>query len=234
MVRIALLAWGCLALCSTVASWAQTLKLEHVATIPERADILRVNGSHAYLGAGQKLTVVDVTDPSKPAVRGTVTLPGPVQGIALADSHAYIANGLPGLAIVDVWQPPAPKLVEFFNAGGTMHDVRDVIVGSTNASLFAYVADGEDGIKVLQLTSPESQPNFYGFSPRPRPEFIAHYPTSSAALSLSKGLDRDRGADETGGQIAVFGRKGSRPLNLEEMQRLYLDAQGNPWYVQDE
>ena len=87
---------------STVASWAQTLKLEHVATIPERADILRVNGSHAYLGAGQKLTVVDVTDPSKPAVRGTVTLPGPVQGIALADSHAYIANGLPGLAIVDV------------------------------------------------------------------------------------------------------------------------------------
>ena len=31
------------------------------------------------------------------------------------------------------------------------------------------------------------------------------------ALALSKGLDRDRAVDETGGQIAVFGRLGSRP-----------------------
>ena len=107
-------------------------------------------------------------------------------------------------------------------------------VASTNASLFAYLADGRGGLKVLQLTSPDSQPNFYGFSPAPRPELIASYPTSSATLSLSKGLDRDRGVDETGGQIAVFGRKGSRPLNREEMQKLYLDENGNPWYVQDE
>jgi hypothetical protein len=112
--------------------------------------------------------------------------------------------------------------------------VRDVVVATTNASLFAYLADGTGGIKVLQLTSPESQPNFYGFSPQPRPELIAWYPTTRAALSLSKGLDRDRGVDETGGQIAVFGRKGARPLDREEMQKLYLDEQGNPWYVQDE
>jgi hypothetical protein len=39
--------------------------------------------------------------------------------------------------------------------------------------------------------------------------------------------------DETGGQIAVFGRKGSRPLSLEEMQRLYLDEKGRPWFVGD-
>ena len=109
-----------------------------------------------------------------------------------------------------------------------------VIVGTTNASLFAYLADGEAGIRVVQLTSPDSQPNFYGFSPEPRPELIATYKTSSAALSLSKGLDRDRGVDETGGQIAVFGRKGSRPLTLDEMHKLYLDAEGNPWYVEDE
>ena len=86
----------------------------------------------------------------------------------------------------------------------------------------------------MQLTSPDSQPNFYGFSPEPRPELVATYKTSSAVLSLSKGLDRDRGVDETGGQIAVFGRKGSRPLTPEEMQKLYLDDQGNPWYVEDE
>jgi hypothetical protein len=40
--------------------------------------------------------------------------------------------------------------------------------------------------------------------------------------------------DETGGQVAVFGRRGARPLNLEEMQRLYLNANGEPWYVHDQ
>ena len=53
------------------------------------------------------------------------------------------------------------------------------------------------------------------------------------ALSLSRPLERDRGVDETGGQIAVFGRVGSRPLNMEEMQRLYLDKDGKPWYVEN-
>ena len=40
---------------------------------------------------------------------------------------------------------------------GQTPDTQDVIVASTNASLFAYVADGRNGMKVLQLTSPETQ-----------------------------------------------------------------------------
>jgi hypothetical protein len=50
-------------------------------------------------------------------------------------------------------------------------------------------------------------------------------------LSLSKGLDRDRAVDETGDQIAVFGRRGARPLDSDETHRLYLDARGQPWFV---
>jgi hypothetical protein len=51
---------------------------------------------------------------------------------------------------------------------------------------------------------------------------------------LSKGLDRDRAVDETGGQIAVFGRIGSRPFTLPEMQRLYLRPDNSVWSVTDE
>jgi hypothetical protein len=109
-----------------------------------------------------------------------------------------------------------------------------VIVGSTNASLFAYVADGRNGLKVLQLTSPSSQPNFYGFSPEPKPEMISWVKTPSPALSLSKGLDRDRGVDETGGQMAVFGRLGSRPFTRKEMERLFLTPAGKPYKVNDD
>jgi hypothetical protein len=39
--------------------------------------------------------------------------------------------------------------------------------------------------------------------------------------------------DETGGQVAVFGRRGSRPFTAPELRRLYLDDEGRPWYVTD-
>src|SRR5262249_18274511 len=91
-----------------------------------------------------------------------------------------------------------------------------------NASLFAYIADGQNGLRVLQLTSPERTPGNYGYSPTPSPELIATYRTHGPAIALSKALDRDRAVDESGNQIAVFGRRGARPFNLEEMKRLYL------------
>src|SRR5690606_8376862 len=147
---------------------------------------------------------------------------------------AYVANGAEGLAIIDVTNPEQPKLYRMFNAGGQLNDARDVIVGTTNASLFAYVADGRNGLKVIQLTSPELQPKFYGFAPDPNPQLIAWYPTRKPALSLSRGLERDRAVDETGHQVAVFGRIGSRPFNLEEMRRLFLRKDGTPWYVSND
>jgi hypothetical protein len=40
--------------------------------------------------------------------------------------------------------------------------------------------------------------------------------------------------DETGGQIAVFGRLGSRPFTREEMEQLFMTRSGVPWRVSDE
>ena len=117
--------------------------------------------------------------------------------------------------------------------GGKMNDVHDVVIGSTNASLFAYVADGVNGTKVVQLTSPESQPNFYGFSPQPKPELIAWHRTKSPARSLAKGIDRDRAVDESGNQMAVFGRLGSRPFTRDEMENMFIGPDGKPYYVSD-
>jgi hypothetical protein len=106
-------------------------------------------------------------------------------------------------------------------------------VGTTNASAFAYVADGKNGMKVVQLTSPDIQPKFYGFAPEPKPHLIAWRQTASPALSVAKGLDRDRAVDETGGQIAIFGRIGARPFTREEQQRFYLNKDGTVWSVTD-
>ena len=97
-------------------------------------------------------------------------------------------------------RPEAPRVQARYTAEGRLADVRDVIVATTNASLFAYVADAKSGLFVLQLTSPESQPRFYGFSPEPRPEIVAWRRTDAPALSLSRPLERDRAVDETGQQ----------------------------------
>ncbi|MGL6291759.1 MAG: hypothetical protein ACRC2H_13800, partial [Silanimonas sp.] len=188
---------------------------------------------YLFVTAGSGLHVVDITDVKTPRLLPTSVPLQDARRVYVARTYAYVAAGADGLAIVNVTRPEAPTLLTRFTADGAINDARDVVVGSTNASLFAYVADGKNGLRVIQLTSPESQPNFYGFSPEPRPELIASRATRSPALSLSKGLDRDRAVDETGGQIAVFGRLGSRPFNLEEMQRLYMNPDGSVWTVRN-
>jgi hypothetical protein len=111
-----------------------------------------------------------------------------------------------------------------------------VKVAMTNASLYAYVADGRNGLKVLQLTDPETMPTYAGFSPRPEPRVIAAFKTKGEAVAISKGLDRDRAVDESGNQIAVFGRRGARPFRYDEMMRMLrtYDGTGDYFFVSDE
>ena len=218
-----------------VVNLDKPLQPKVAAVIPlkgARSTALQFRYLFAIDAAGMR--VIDVTHPDKPVeVKGSLVEFKDAHRVYVARTYAYVAAGKQGLAIVDVERAELPRVVEFFTAEGQLNDARDVIVATTNASLFAYVADGVNGLKVLQLTAPDSQPKFYGFSPSPRPKLIARSATDGPALSLAKGIDRDRAVDETGNQIAVFGRLGSRPFNLEEMQKLYLNDAGKPWYVDD-
>ena len=193
---------------------------------------------YLWVTDAEGLKLFDVTRMDQPVPVPGATVPFvDARRVYLARTYAYVAAGSEGLVIVNVTRPEHPQVFwripdPAFWLGHTP-DTQDVTVASTNASLFAYVADGRNGMKVLQLFSPESNPNFYGFSPRPAPQLIAWARTPNRALSVAKGLDRDRAVDETGGQIAVFGRLGSRPFNRSEMERLYLNRQGRPYSVTD-
>ncbi|MGH8430497.1 MAG: LVIVD repeat-containing protein, partial [Solimonas sp.] len=219
-----------------VLNLADPLKPKVAATIP----LKNVRGSavqfrYLFATTDEGLRVVDVTHPDQPKVLDKALVPfKDARRVYLVRTYAYVAAGADGLAIVDITNPEQPKLYQMFNADGAISDAQDVKVGATNASLFAYVADGKNGLKVIQLMSPETQPGFYGFSPEPKPQLIASRKTGEPALAVSEGLHRDRAVDETGGQIAVFGRIGSRPFNVEEQQQLYLDGQGQLWFVENE
>lgn len=211
------------------------LKPKLVTVIPmtdARATALQFR--YLFVTTARGLEVVDVTLPEKPKPTGALIPLKDAQRVYLARTYAYVAAKAEGLVIVDVENPEKPFIYERFTADGTLNDARDVIVGTTNATAYAYVADGVNGLKVVHLTAPDRQPNFYGFTPDPKPILIAAHRTPSPALSLSKGLDRDRGVDETGHQMAVFGRIGSRPFTLAEQRKLYLDDKLQPWFVTDE
>ncbi len=142
----------------------------------------------------------------------------------VARTYAYVANGPEGLAIIDIENPERPFIDQMFNAGGALNDTRAVQIGSVNASQFALVADGKNGLRVVQLVSPDTVPGAQGFTPRPNPKLIATYHTKGEAICVSRGLERDRVVDETGGQTVVFGRRGSRPFHLDEMERFYRES----------
>jgi len=201
---------------------------------------IAVQFMYAFVVDADGMKVLDIKDlQSKGEVRKIAGAEVPLahaHDIYVARTYAYVANGKDGITIIDVERPEQPKLDQTFNAEGSINDAHSVKVAMTNASLYAYVADGKNGLKILQLTDPETMPTFSGFSPRPEPRLIATFKTKGEAVAISKGLDRDRAADESGNQIAVFGRRGAHPFGYEDVMRLLKtnDGTGDFFQVSDE
>ena len=196
---------------------------------------IAVQFRYAFVVDREGLKVLDVTDLAQPKPVANALVPlKDARNVYVARTYAYVSAGKQGLAIVDVERPDAPKLDQLFTAEGQLNDVNDVKIGMVAASAFAFVADGKNGLRVLQVISPWDDPaHFSGFSPRPVPKLIATARMRGPALAISKGIDRDRAVDESGNQLAVFGRRGARPLNRAETQALYL-RNGQLYSVTDE
>ena len=189
---------------------------------------------YAFVTDRDGLKVIALENPANPTPRivGTLPITGGAMDVYLARTYAYVAAGSQGLVIVDIERPEFPTIDQIFNGDGRINDARAVRVGMTNASLYAYIADGHNGLQVVQLTDSSSTPGSFGFSPRVTPRWIARHETHGPAIALSKGLDRDRAVDESGNQVAVFGRRGSRPFNRAEMESMYF-RDGKAWSVTD-
>jgi hypothetical protein len=179
---------------------------------------------YAFVVDRDGMKVLEVTDLAQPKLEPHAFVPfEDARNIYVARTYAYVCGGKQGLGIVDVENPAAPKLDQLFTADGHLNDVNDVKIGMVAGSAFAFVADGKNGLRILQIVSSFDDPaHFSGFSPRPTPKLIATGRTKGPALAISKGIDRDRAVDESGNQLAVFGRRGARPLNRLESQHLYM------------
>ncbi len=192
---------------------------------------VQVQFRYAFVCDAAGVKVLNVTDLAAPVPVANLPL-NDARNIYVARTHAYVAGGRDGLVILDVKNPERPFVEQTFNADGCINDLYDVKLGITYVSQFAYLADGANGLRVVQLTSPDT-PGNDGFTPQPTPTLIATYATPGCAKAISKGMDRDRAVDESCQQISVFGRIGARPLNAEEQQRMFLRPSKQIWSVID-
>jgi hypothetical protein len=220
-----------------IVSIADPMKPRVAAEIPAPAitkpKAIAIQFRYAFVVDDQGVKVIDLTWMDQPKLVKSAVVPlQDANDVYVARTYAYVAAGAQGLAIIDVENPEAPRLEKLFTADGAITDAQGVKVASTNASLFAYVADGKNGLRVIQLTSPKT-PGYLGFSPKPVPQLIATMPMRGRALAVSKGMDRDRAVDESGNQVSVFGRLGSRPFTHDEMRQMYL-KEGKLWTVTDD
>lgn len=109
-----------------------------------------LRGSSLYVAdAGYGLVVVDVSEPTRPALVGKVAIPdGASQAIAVDGDHAYLAMATGGLAVVDVSDPSAPQHVVTVDTPGSATEL-------SLAPPYLAVADWND-VRVFDVSTPSS------------------------------------------------------------------------------
>jgi hypothetical protein len=129
-----------------VTASAQTLSFTPVGSIALPADMVEVSGRHAYLAAGNTITVVDVSNPAAPKRVGAYASADRIWGFRVVGSLVYVAADLHGLEIVDVSNPAAPKLRGSYKTHGQAHAVD--VVGTT-----ALVIDHMLGVAFFDISN---------------------------------------------------------------------------------
>ena len=120
---------------------------------------LAVVGDYAYVvgslsGVGSGMVVIDVSDPTAPVTVGFYDTIWPMR-VAVAGTHAYVADHETGLRIVDVSNPAEPVEVGSYDTLGPAAAV--AVAGS-----YAYVADVGYGLRVINISDPQ-EPFEVGF-----------------------------------------------------------------------
>jgi len=105
-----------------------------------------VSGNYAYVGQGQHLVVLDISNPSQPFELGRIHTIDITSDIKISGSYAYVTSDNGGLVIVDISDPAAPTLAGSYDTGYAL--------GVAVSSNYAYVADDENGLVIIDISNP--------------------------------------------------------------------------------
>jgi hypothetical protein len=92
------------------------------------------------------LTIVDVSDPDQPVLRGSYGAFSSAD-LRVVDNRVYIAAGAEGLQIIDASNPTQPRLLSTYAPAQDTLDIQ--VVGN-----LAYIADGRNGLRIFDVVNP--------------------------------------------------------------------------------
>jgi uncharacterized repeat protein (TIGR02543 family) len=133
--------------------------IEFVSQIGGVNQAIKIQGNYAYIGEGNSLVVMDISNSNAPSAVGRISLPGVVNGLALSGSYAYVAADDGGLQVVDISTPTAPAIRAYYLTDGIANKV--ALFGGR-----AYVAAGSAGLQIINVTNP-LRPTRAGFYDTP-------------------------------------------------------------------
>ncbi|MEM1057468.1 MAG: FlgD immunoglobulin-like domain containing protein [Bacteroidota bacterium] len=132
---------------------------------------ITIRGEMAYIGTFEavegpqrSLRVVSLENPDAPTVLGTVEVPGVTTDLMLSGSHAYLAMGLDGLAVVDVSTPSVPSVASTPVADYMAAVAAAEVEGQTVLATVVQDADDADQVRFYSLAMPDA-PAFLGEAP---------------------------------------------------------------------
>ena len=124
--------------------------LSHVTTVPlgTKAHDIVLQGDFAYVVTDLGLTIVDISNPASPVVRGSVST-GKTLGVDVKGSYAYVASQTKDLKVIDISDPDAPTIIGSKVLPGYSWDVavKDNI---------AYVASFGGELYLIDVTVPSA------------------------------------------------------------------------------
>lgn len=124
---------------------------------------------HVLVGVAQEgLWLVDVRSAEKPVLLSKLNALRQVESIVIRGKLALIANGAAGLAMVDLSEPNALKLLGQLDTASYAFDVALAANGRT-----AFVADNTNGVVVIDVSQPG------------KPRQLAVIPSSAASAGLA-------------------------------------------------
>ena len=166
-----------------------------------------VAGQYAYLVAPSVMAVLDLDEPNQPNRIGTYTSFDRVSAVAADGRTAYVAAGQ-GLYLVDVSSPSALAQTGYL---WDRYDAEDVALSGN----YAYVAFGDDGLHVVDVSTPggrtvasESGSSVRGVAIADQHAYVTGFTSRLRALDVSTGWPRQVSPTLPGKgyRVALMGR----------------------------
>ncbi|MCL4265759.1 MAG: hypothetical protein KJ069_21275 [Anaerolineae bacterium] len=197
-----------------------------------------VSGSYAYLGVGNTLIVLDVSDPSNPLWLENVILPNTADSIIVAGNYAFVSNdSQPGeSSVIDISNPH--RLVEvgcqgklmpsFFNASKSQEYI--FVPSQEDGEVRVYAVNNDTKLtEIVEVGAYQSRtPIQFRFSPMP--EIVGSEPRILTDVILTEGYafvaENSWGGEALyRGQIQVLDV--SNPQTLKPVATYIMPQQGS-------